>query len=606
MLFYQLLYTQYFLWDPQIHRIIHLGFALTIVLLAITTRRNRFLMFLLLVAAVGVTVELVIIYPDVVGALVLPPASAIIGGIIALILCLLLTWRRFGLIFPIVTLVAFAYAIFGPYVLPEAIQPPQISILRLISWTSADLLSESGLYGEILSLIANYIWLFMVYGAFLRASGGLRFIQQLGTFISSKVASGAGMLSVVTSALIGSVTGSTAANITITGTFTIPMMKERGYTAEQAGAIELAASNGGQILPPIMGAAAFILASYIGMPYVKVMLFATIPALLYFFTLAIYVQIQAKKRHFARLESKVSGRELLLDSPLFLIPFIVLVLLLVQGYSLMFVGFWSIVSIAATGITSHLLRKEAKINWRTAKDSIVEGVVSASDISILAGVLGAIIGIVEFSGLGISLGSYLVALSGGNLFMLLVFAAIVCLILGTGIPSLGAYIITAVILAPPIVSLGVPLIAAHLFILVFAVFSHLTPPIGIGLVIASRMAGGSYWGTAREALKAAFIIFFLPFFFVYAPAIILQFEGLSLADIVMQFAVVIVLILSGSFLFNNYGLARLGFPEKGLFVIAGLSSLLFIIFPAQVWLFSLIAVISCIGGFGLNLRRSQT
>ena len=210
----------------------------------------------------------------------------------------------------------------------------------------------------------------MVYGAFLQATGGLRFIQGLGARISSKVASGAGMLAVVTSTLVGTVTGSTAANITITGSFTIPLMKERGYSKEQAGAIELAASNGGQIMPPIMGAVAFILASYIGMPYVKVILYALIPALLYYACLGTYVQIQAKKGKFKRLDIPVKGRDLLLDAPLFLGPFMVLVVLLLQGFPLPYVGFWSIISMIIIGLASHFLRKgsETKINWREAKN----------------------------------------------------------------------------------------------------------------------------------------------------------------------------------------------------------------------------------------------
>ncbi len=181
----------------------------------------------------------------------------------------------------------------------------------------------------------------------------------------------------------------------------------------------------------------------------------------------------------------------------------------------------------------------------------------------------------------------------------------VCLILGTGLPTIAAYVLVAIVLAPPIVSAGIPLIAAHLFVLFFAVFANLTPPIGYGIIVAQRLAGGSYWGTAGEGLKAAFVVFFLPFLFVYTPAIILQLEGLSLMNIIMHFIIVLTLIPCVSFLLTNFCLARLGLPEKGLFVIGGLSPLLAIAFPAQNWSLVLIGVMALVVGCGLSYRRSK-
>ena len=218
---------------------------------------------------------------------------------------------------------------------------------------------------------------------------------------------------------------------------------------------------------------------------------------------------------------------------------------------------------------------------------------------------GAITAIVEMSGLGAKLGYFMVELSGGNLLLELVLSAVVCLISGTGIPSPAVYVVAVTALAPPLVALGVPAIAAHLFIFVFAVFSHFTPPIGTGLILATKLAGGNYWATAREALKAAFVIFFLPFFFVYTPAIILQLEGISPMGIITQFVLVIVFIPSLSILFSNYCFTGLSSPEKGLFAIGGAFPLLAVIFPAQAWLLVMIGAISCAGGLWLNLRHSQ-
>ncbi|MBI4187421.1 MAG: TRAP transporter fused permease subunit [Chloroflexi bacterium] len=609
MVAYQLLYTQTVFWESAIHRIIHLGFSFTVVFLTTITviaGVKRFLTFLLLLLGIGITVQLILIFPETVGSFTLPPAEAMVAGTLALILCFLLSLWRYGKVFAILTLAGYAYVIFGRGIVPAAIQPPPVSLLRLLSWTAGDIASDWGVYGELVGLMANYVWLFMVFGAFLQAFGGIRFIQHVGALAASKLAGGPAVMSVVTSALVGTVTGVTAANVAITGSFTIPLMKKAGYTKEQAGAIELAASNGGQILPPIMGITAFIMAEFIGMPYIKVAFFAFVPALLYFLTVFLYVQLQAKKAGSTPLVSSISRKEVFLDAPLFLLPFLVLVLLLVQGFSLMYVGFWSIVSVIATGIISSLLRKGARIDWKEAKERLVGGIVAASEMTVLVGLLGAFTAIIEMSGLGYTLGAFALKLSGGNLFALLLLTAVVGLILGTGLPSTAAYVLPATVLAPPIVSLGVPPIAAHLFIFTFAVFSNLTPPIGFGLIVAQRLAGGNYWATAGEALKASFVIFILPFMYIYSPAIILLLDGLSLADIVMQFAIVLTLILSFSCLFSNYSLVKLGLPEKALFILGGAFSLLSIALSSQMQILVVMGAVSCVAGFMLSFRRSKS
>ncbi|MBI4284962.1 MAG: TRAP transporter fused permease subunit [Chloroflexi bacterium] len=609
MIFYQLLYTQYFLYAGDIHRIVHLGFALCVVLLAIAARAKRLprrlVSFFLIIVSIGITVELVLLYPLMLGVFVLPPVPIMIGGSVALAIAFALCWWRTGWLFPILLLLAYAYAFLGPYFLPAGIRPPDVGAGRILAWTAADLLSPWGIYGELLSLMADYVWMFMIYGAFLQASGGLRFIQGVGEWFASKVASGPAMLSVVTSSMVGMVTGSTAANITITGAFTIPMMKSRGYTPEQAGAVELASSNGGQIMPPIMGVVAFLLAAFIGIPYAKVMIFAIPSALFYYLGVGLYVEIQARKQRLGRLETRPSGRQLLLDAPLFVIPLFVLVIPLLMGFSLPYVGFWSIISIIVTGVISHFLRRDARIDWQAAKESIVSGAVSASELTILAGVLGAMTAIIEMSGLGFNLGEYLISISGGNLLLLLFFAALVCLILGTGVPSIAAYLITATVLAAPITKLGVPPLLVHFFIFYFSAFSHLTPPVGIGLIVAQRLAKANYWGTAAEAMRASFTAFILPFFFVYNPVLLLQFQGVPALEVARQFAAVTIMILSLSPIFINYGLARLGPPERVLLSIAALTSLLSIVLSTQENVLTLIALVTCVIGVVINYRRSR-
>ena len=610
MISYQLLYTQGKFYDASLHRIIHLSFAFIVVLLAIlvanpASRLKQFFIFFLIAVSVGIAVQLIMIFDEALTMLVFPPLEATVAALIGLLFCFALTWVRYGKLFIILTLIAFAYAIVGPYILPEAIQPPQVSILRLIAWLAGDIAYDWGVYGQLVSLMANYIWLFMVFGAFLQAFGGLGFIHKLGLLVSSKSAGGPATLAVVTSALVGMVTGSTASNVAITGSFTIPLMKKHGYTSEEAGAIELAASSGGQILPPIMGVVAFLMADFIGMPYARVIYHALVPALLYFLALLLYVHIQAKKRHAKPFPVEVSVKEILLSAPSFLIPFLVLVVILLQGYSLMFVAFWSIVSVVAVGTISSLLRKELRIDWREAKEKLTNGVVSSSEMTIICGLIGGLLAIGEMSGIGFKLSEVAIKLSGGNLFVLLIFSAMASLILGMGLPTVAAYVLTATVLGQALVSMGIPFIAAHLFLLFFSVFAHCTPPVGLGLVVAQKLAGGNYWRTGKQTLTAAYIVFPLPFFFVYTPAVLLRFEGFTLAEIMMQFVIIFTFLSSMAFQLNSWCIARLGLQERVFFAIGAALPLLAIIFPAQSGLLITIGVVSSMGGIGLSWRRSR-
>jgi TRAP-type uncharacterized transport system fused permease subunit len=334
--------------------------------------------------------------------------EAMVAAGIGLLFCFVLTWQRWGKIFPILTLVVFGYVVFSPYIpiVPEALQAPQVSFPRIWTWIAGDIAMEWGVYGRMLGFMANYLWLLMLFGVFLQAFGATRFIQKAGMLLSSKLASGPAMLAVVTSAMLGSVTGVTASNIAITGSFTIPLMKQRGYTSEEAGAIEMAASNGGQYLPPIMGVTAFIMAEFIGVPYAKVALFALIPALLYFLCVGIYVQLRAVKRGLTPLPPQVSAKETLLDAPLFIAPFVTIVILLAMAYSLVSVAVFSIVATLLVGILFHFARRAARIDWGAAKQTIVKGVTMTCEVSIIAALLGALTAMLEMSGLGYRFGEF--------------------------------------------------------------------------------------------------------------------------------------------------------------------------------------------------------
>ena len=417
------------------------------------------------------------------------------------------------------------------------------------------------------------MFLYVFFGAALYAFGALRFVMGVSQWVGGKLRSGPAAVAVVSSSLLGTMTGSTAANITITGAFTIPMMKRSGYSPAQAGAIEAASSNGGQIMPPIMGAAAFVMAGFTGIPYIKIVVAAIVPALLYFAGVFLYAELNARKMKIATTQMPINGKQLLLDAPLFFIPLGVLVFLLIVGYSLPFVGFWAIISLVAVALINSV-RKEARLNVKEVLDKITDGVYTASSIAIMCALVGILVTCIKVSGLGIKLPMLIQDISHGYLIIALLIGMLSSILLGMGVNTVAAYLLVAIGLSPALVQMGVPLLQAHLFPFVFAVFSHLTPPIAVGAMIAARLAGADYWKTAIEALKIAFTAFLLPFFIIYVPVIILRPEGGLLLSIA-QMAAIILGVMSLQVALSNYFNTALRRNERLVFLIAALFCLSF-------------------------------
>ena len=507
-------------YEPSINAIVHLGFAFCILLLAYLSIKANPLDCILFVVALGVTIYFFWDYETILEDPSYPPARALVAGILAAAVAFYLTYKDYGYVFPLIAMIGIAYLWFGSS-LPGALKAPSIDFERMVTLLAADVTSPWGLYGSLLILSANYLFLFIIFGTILEAFGGMRFIMSIGNWAAGFFRSGAASLSIFSSALLGSITGSTVANITVTGTFTIPMMKKTNYTAEQAAAIETAASCGGQILPPIMGATVFVMSGFTGIPYVAILKASVVGALIYFAQLLLYAELNARKHHILPItDNAVDKRAMLLSAPVFVVPLILLLFLLFSGLSLMKTIFYCILAVVAIGVICNFFQKD-KLHWHAVLDSVVRGTVSGCQIAVILGVIGIAVACVEVTGLGMRLGSFLVSLSMNNLFILLCLTALTAIILGIGLPSTGAYIICATILSPALVKMGVPLLQAHMFPLFYALFSHLTPPVGIGLMVACKMAGSNYTRSAVEAMKAAFPSFFLPFLFVYSPGIML-------------------------------------------------------------------------------------
>lgn len=605
MIIYQLLYMQAYLWELQKHRVIHLGFALLILNLVSLRRSRRGWPFKLslLAAGVGVTLYFTLQYQTLAKLEAFVPDTAIVLGIVAALLVSIATWQQFGAAFPILAAISVGYMFFGRYV-PGPLSAPPVPFQHVLTWIGGNVAGESGVYGSILSLSANYLFLFIVFGSFLQAFGGLKFIRAAGNIVSSKLRSGPAALSVITSALLGTMTGSTVANITITGSFTIPMMKSAGFKPEQAGAIEAAASNGGQILPPVMGAAAFIMAGFTGIPYISIVKAAAVPALIYFGLVLLYVQLQAGRMGLQTTPARVDIKELLFDAPVFLVPLAVLMVLLVKGYSLMFTGFWAVLSCVIVGLLSSIRGKAIlKWNWRETRDTIVDGTHMACSMAVVCGLLGLVVTGIQMTGLAVVLGQVLVDIAGGSLPLLLVFTAVVALVLGMGLPTAVAYILTAVVLSPALIKLGVPPLAAHLFPLFFAVYCHLTPPVAVGALVASRMAGARYWLTCGEALKAAFVGLLIPVWFIYGPGINLRFDGGVLMGMA-QILSIVLMAVSLQMILMRWCATAVKPYEIALLSMSVILPLFFVFSPAPSYLFIVTGAVSLAAAVSLNRRRS--
>lgn len=347
--------------------------------------------------------------------------------------------------------------------------------------------------------------------------------MQLGNLVSSKLKSGPAALAVVSSALMGSITGSTVANITITGAFTIPMMKKAGYKPQHAAAIEAASSNGGQFLPPIMGATVFVMASYTGIPYLEIAKAAVISAIVYYIMLLLYAELNARKLDLTYIPVEIDYKSLLLDAPLFIVPLAMLVIMLMKGFSLMAVVFWSILAVVVLGLLS-CLRKDVRLDWQEVKEKFADGALTGANVAILLAVIGVPVAAIEVTGLTLKLSVLFGNLAGNNLLLLLIFTMITAILLGTAVPTPAAYVIVATVLSPILIKNGLPKMQAHLFPMFYAFLSHLTPPVGIGLLVACKLAGSKYIDGAIEVWKAAFPSMLLPFFFVYCPAVLLQYD----------------------------------------------------------------------------------
>jgi len=377
---------------------------------------------------------------------------------------------------------------------------------------------ENGIYGIPLMVMATYIFLFILFGAILMESGAGRFFINLALALTGSRRGGPAKASIVSSALMATVSGSAVANVVTTGTFTIPLMKKIGYRPRFAAAVEACSSSGGQIMPPVMGAAAFIIAEFLSIPYLKVCLAAFFPAILYFFSIFIMVHFEAAKHDLAMLEKEElpNAKEELKRGGHLFISLAVIIGLLVVGYTPMYAAFWAIVSVLALSF----MKKETRMSPQRLLSALEDGATKAIPVSIACACAGIIIGSVFVSGLGLKFTNLIVTIAAGRLWMALFLTMVASLILGMGLTTTAVYITVAALVIPALVKMGVEPIAAHLFAFYFGLVSAITPPVALAAFAAAGIANSNPMETGFTSFRLGIAKYILPFVFVYGPGLV--------------------------------------------------------------------------------------
>tara|TARA_E500000178_G_scaffold186638_3_gene184850 strand:- start:5201 stop:7111 length:1911 start_codon:yes stop_codon:yes gene_type:complete len=431
------------------------------------------------------------------------------AGLVIVVATLEMARRAVGPVMMWIGIVFILYAAFGNY-LPDTLATKGFSFERILRF---QIFSNAGLFGAPLGIAAGAVFSFVLFGAFLQVTGAGKFLIDLSFALAGRYRGGPAKASVIASAAMGSISGSAIANTVTTGALTIPMMKKLGYRSHQAAGIEAAASTGGQIMPPIMGAGAFVMAEFTNTPYGDIVWMALVPAVLYFSSVLLYVHLMAVKADFTVAEAGERLAKVMLDGVHFLLPLVLIAALLMQNYSPVLVG---TIGCGAIYLVS-LLRAGSRANLTSIISGLKSGALMAVSISVSCAVAGIVVGTIGQTGIGLQFTESVVALSDGRLWLALILVAIAALILGMGLPATAAYIVLAVMTGPALQELGLALITAHMIIFWLAQSSNVTPPIALAAFAGAGIAGAGPMRSAVEAFKLANGLFVIPLMMAYTP-----------------------------------------------------------------------------------------
>jgi TRAP transporter 4TM/12TM fusion protein len=501
--------------EAIIFRGTHLLFALTLVFLLYPTRPGRpawrTLDFALLAFGFGFVLHIFTNYDYFINRIIYIDDLTNWDRLYALVAVAIVlegTRRVIGLALPLTSIAFLVYAVAFTNVKPDV-------LLEQLY------LSSEGIFGSTLGVSASYVMLFVLFGAFMERSGTGQLFMDFAMSLTGHTAGGPGKVSVVSSSLFGTVSGSAVANVMVDGPITIPLMKRTGFRPPFAAAIEAVASTGGQIMPPVMGAAAFVMAEFLAVPYLQVALWATIPAVLYYVAVFFAVHFEAKRYGLAgvpRSELPRLGRVMAVRGHLFIPVFIVL-FGLVLGYSAPLCALAGALACIPVALMRATTREG--IQWRSVYDALVDGARNTLGVAMACACAGVVIGVVTITGLGIVFTQFVVALAQNSLILALVLTALAGIILGMGMPTTPSYIVMVSLLVPAVIKLGAITPAAHMFAFYFAILSAITPPVALAVFAAAGLARTDLWTSGWEAMRVAAPSYLVPFMFVYEPSLLM-------------------------------------------------------------------------------------
>ncbi|MFC1815474.1 TRAP transporter permease [Thermodesulfobacteriota bacterium] len=558
---------------PTQHQILHLGFVL--ILVGLITQKEkpwqRRFWTLIIIMSVVCVVYLFINYEQLeIRAGHPTPADEIIGWLLVIVV-IITTWVSFGKVLPILSIAAILYMFFCSY-MPGALRGPELEHGKVITYLA---MGFRGIFEILLSVSAKYIFAFIVFGAMLTMTGAGNFFREVGKLVGRYLAGGSAISAVVSSGLVGMVTGAPAANVAVTGIFTIPAMKSEGRNPEESAAFEACASTGGAILPPVMGATAFIMMGLLGTTYAHICFIAAIPAALYYFILLLQAQITGMKLNLAKSQQEVDFRVMLTFAPTFIIPLFVLIAFLVLEFSAMYAVFWAVTILLAIS----LLQKQTRPNFSKFIDACKSGSQMAAKIGVACACIGMLASCLQVTQLGLRLPELIEIVSFGIIPIALIFAAIVAVILGAGMPGMAVYIIVAITVVPVLVQIGINKEAAHMFSLYFSVFSAITPPVALATMVAARIAGADYMEAGLKGVRIGIVAFTVPFVFIFRPELLLS--GNSVVQTVFYILLTALAYYMLAAFLNNYGLFKLGLKGLSLSGVSALGIFIFLFTEAN-------------------------
>ena len=484
-------------------------------------------------------------------------------GVALVLLVLEATRRVIGLNLTVIAIMFLLFGYFGPW-MPELIVHKGYSVERIATTLS---LTTEGIFGLPLGVASTFVFIFILFGAFLDKTGAGSFFINLSYSITGRFSGGPAKTAVVASGFMGSVAGSAVANVVATGSFTIPMMKKIGYRKHVAAAVEAAASTGGQLMPPIMGAGAFLMAEFTQTPYLDIIKIAFIPALLYFFSVILFVHFEAQKQGIWGLpkDQLPNILQTLKDGIHFIIPVAILIIVLVMNYSPMMAGFIAILAVYLTA----LLRKRSRISIGTLIKTLEQGARNAIVVAVACAAAGIIVGIVNLTGTGLRFSSLVVSLSQGIPLLALLLVALTSLFLGMGLPVTASYIVLIILAGPGLMDLGIPLLTAHMVVFWYSQDANVTPPVALESFAASGIAGSSPMKTAFTSWKLAKGLYIIPIIMAYHPLLLNGPVPAVIKTIIFSILSIIAFVVC----MERYFLTHLTWPET---ILQGAAALLLI------------------------------